>query len=345
MPSAADSARFRPQPTVEDAYRAYQQWLALEENVARVPLFTQQSQSYLAGLPLTRGYKAGWLAMEYGKAYAVDQRGDLAMLYYTGTPFASPHFFRRSTDGWQLDVLGELHNTLEAIGGWYSWILLESGDEYASAFADRWQPFDDAGFGEYFRVAGGDNRRLMTRASLAEAPATAGAPMADGVERLTVRQVAERIRAAEDRPTVVALYSTRGLQWQRDIPGLAVLADSCRAHGAELLAFDIDQEPVDLPALFARWDTDVPARSVYNWKTGLMSSSLVPLGIRIGTTLDDAADRGAAPGSGGRSGGGGLGLGSGGRIDRAAGRRVERRSGEDDSHQRPVGHRVAQRSA
>jgi hypothetical protein len=144
---------------------------------------------------------------------------------------------------------------------------------------------------------------------------------------------------------VVALYSTRGLQWQRDIPGLAVLADSCRAHGAELLAFDIDQEPVDLPALFARWDTDVPARSVYNWKTGLMSSSLVPLGIRIGTTLDDAADRGAAPGSGGRSGGGGLGLGSGGRIDRAAGRRVERRSGEDDSHQRPVGHRVAQRSA
>jgi hypothetical protein len=169
MPSAADSARFRPQPTVEDAYRAYQQWLALEENVARVPLFTQQSQSYLAGLPLTRGYKAGWLAMEYGKAYAVDQRGDLAMLYYTGTPFASPHFFRRSTDGWQLDVLGELHNTLEAIGGWYSWILLESGDEYASAFADRWQPFDDAGFGEYFRVAGGDNRRLMTRASLAEA--------------------------------------------------------------------------------------------------------------------------------------------------------------------------------
>jgi hypothetical protein len=46
---------------------------------------------------------------------------------------------------------------------WERCILLESGDAYARTFADRSWPFDDVGFGEYHRVAGGDNLRLMTR--------------------------------------------------------------------------------------------------------------------------------------------------------------------------------------
>lgn len=85
--------------------------------------------------------------MEYGKAYAVDERGDLALLYFTGTPLASPHFFRHIEAGWQLDLEGQLRSTQEAIGGRYSWILLESGDDFHRAFVDRWMPLRERGYG------------------------------------------------------------------------------------------------------------------------------------------------------------------------------------------------------
>jgi hypothetical protein len=32
-----------------------------------------------------------------------------------------PHFFRRSADGWQMDVLAEVQNTREYAGGPFTW--------------------------------------------------------------------------------------------------------------------------------------------------------------------------------------------------------------------------------
>lgn len=281
--NAADSARFRPQPTVQAAHRNFLEWLALDRHVGNVPLFTARSQQYLAALPLTRGYKAGWLALEYGKAFSVDERGDLAMLYFTGTPFVSPHFFRRTPEGWQLDVTGELVNTLEAIGGWYSWFLLDSGDEYSRVFADRYLPFDDAGFGIYYRVAGGDNRLLATRSS----GPYAAAPADSGVEHLTVFQAADRIAAVRGRPSVIVLYDT-GLPDRRDeLEGLATLAGFCAAHGIELLAFNTDREAelvAALPGLLETKNLGIPARHIYRWRSGLLDSTFGRLGIAVGRT-------------------------------------------------------------
>ena len=280
----ADSLRFTPQPTVQAAHARFLEWLALERHVATIPLFSPRSQQYLASLPLTRAYKAGWLAMEYGKKYAVDERGDLAMLYFTGTPLVSPHFFRRTEAGWQLDLQGELMNTLEAIGGWYSWVLLDSGDEYSRVFADRWMPFDDAGFGTYYRVAGGDNRRLITRSGADEANTEPDRQPSDApsMEGLTVFEAAARIKAVDQRPSIVVLYRIDRSDLRQEFQGLVGLAEFCASHGIELLAFDTSDTRMSLPDFLAAQGARFPAVHIYQWRPGLLDSTFRALDIEVG---------------------------------------------------------------
>jgi uncharacterized protein len=155
--SSESRARFVPQPTPELAYLAYLDWLRLDRYQPNVPLFDPASQRYLAGFEITRGYAEYMLFMEYGRRYAVDQRGDLAMLYYTDDPLLSPHFFRRTPDGWQLDTYGELRNTRNYVGTTYSWGMDRSGDIYDITFADQILPV-----GRVLRLRRGDNRPLPT---------------------------------------------------------------------------------------------------------------------------------------------------------------------------------------
>jgi hypothetical protein len=35
-------------------------------------------------------------------------RGDLATLYFTDDPLVSPHFFRRTSAGWVMDILADV---------------------------------------------------------------------------------------------------------------------------------------------------------------------------------------------------------------------------------------------
>ena len=86
---------------------------------------------------MSRAYNDYILLGEYGQAYAVTERGDLALLAFTTTPLVSPHFFRRTPAGWQMDIDAEIRNTREYVGGPYSWGIRPSGDDFARTFADR----------------------------------------------------------------------------------------------------------------------------------------------------------------------------------------------------------------
>lgn len=151
---AAASAYFRPQPSVEAAYRRHQEWLALGGGEVDVPLFTSTSQTYLRHLPMSPAFNAYLLAAEYGRRYAVDQRGDLAILYYTDDPFLSPKFFRRTPEGWQMDVFAEVANSQEAAGLWYTWRLRVSGDDFSRVFTDRFTPMDVPLVDDFYRGGG-----------------------------------------------------------------------------------------------------------------------------------------------------------------------------------------------
>jgi uncharacterized protein len=293
---AAASAYFRPQPSVEAAYRLHQEWLALGGGQVDVPLITSASQTYLRRLPLSPAFNAYLLATEFGRRYAVDQRGDLAMLYYTDDPFLSPKFFRRTADGWQMDIFAEVANSQEATGFWYTWRLRVSGDDFSRVFADRYTPMDVPGVDDFYRVAGGDNRALTIRgnASPVESeldrpkPAGARSPPDSGavaVEYLTVREAAERVRNARGRPAVVLLYGTWNEQTRGQFSEIVRVARSCRKQGVEFLAFQKDANPraiADLPVLLARHQAPFPPLQLHPWRSGLLDATMGELGIRVG---------------------------------------------------------------
>ena len=146
-----------PQPTPEAARLRYLELLALPRYYPDVSLLTEESQQYMRGLPMSRAFKAYLLYGFFGRQTSVDVRGDLALIYYTDTPFISPHYLRRGPAGWQLDIIAEMRNSLEVTGGEYTWLLRDSGDEYSQRFADR-----TVKIGKWHRVRGGDNRPLRT---------------------------------------------------------------------------------------------------------------------------------------------------------------------------------------
>ena len=291
----AAAEHFRPQQSVEAAYRLQQEWLALGGGQVDVPLFTPASRKYLQGLPLSPALNEYLLASQYGRRYLVDERGDVAMLYYTDDPFLSPKFFRRTPDGWQIDVVAEVRNSQEMVGMWYTWRLRVSGDDFSQVFADLYTPMLVPGMDDFYRVAGGDNRALTIRGNsknveselgpnrIAGAESlTDGVP---GVEYLTVRTAAKRIREAGGRPAVVLLYGIWNEETQRQLPEIVRVGRACRDRGIYFLAFHTDHLPRAIEALpdtLRKYGAPFPTVQLYRWRSGMLDATMDQLGIRVG---------------------------------------------------------------
>jgi hypothetical protein len=107
---------------------------------------------------MSKAYFDYILLVEFAKAFSVDVRGDLALLYFTNDPFAGPHFFRRRGDRWYMDPAAEVQNTVNRTGGVYTWDYRGRTDDFSRAFADKL-----VDIGGYVRLADGDNRPLPMR--------------------------------------------------------------------------------------------------------------------------------------------------------------------------------------
>jgi uncharacterized protein len=155
--SAQSRLTFGPQPSPQAAYTRYLEWLRSERFEPDVPLFDAPSQGYLATLPMTAAFREYLLFLEYGHAHRIVERGSLALLYFTDDPLICPHFLFRGPDGWQLDMVAELRNTVNYAGGRYTWGYRNTGDQYARAFTDH-----IVSVGGTLRLKDGDNRPLQT---------------------------------------------------------------------------------------------------------------------------------------------------------------------------------------
>ena len=291
----AAAKHFRPQPSVDAAYRLHQEWLALGGGQVDVPLFTPASRQYLHRLPLSPALNEYLLAAEYRRRYLVDERGDLALLYYTDDPFLSPKFFRRTPDGWQMDVVAEVRNSQEVAGMWYTWRLRVSGDDFSQVFADLYSPMLIPGMDDFYRVAGGDNRALPIRGASKSVESELGHnrnPGAEsltdgvpGIEYLTVRRAAERIRAARGRPAVVLLYGIWNEHTQKQLPEIVRVARACRGRGIDFFAFHTDHLPRAIEALpdtLRKYGAPFPTVQLYRWRSGMLDATMDGLGIDVG---------------------------------------------------------------
>ena len=148
-------ARFGPQPTVAAVRERYLE--ALHDGYLQpgLQLYAPGTESALRAFPMIAPYAQFILYSEYGHKYRIVERGNLAILYYTTTPFVSAHLFRRAAAGWQLDLAAEVRDTREDIGGELTWEMRLTGDDYSRTFADLFENFDGL-----LRPRDGDNRRL-----------------------------------------------------------------------------------------------------------------------------------------------------------------------------------------
>ena len=149
---------YSPQATPEAVYMKYLEWLVAGQYDSNINIFTTQSQQYLASLPMTNAYFHYILMQEYGRKYAVSVRNNIALLYFTNDPLVCPHFFIRNDKGWQMDIVAEVRNTKEIVGGVYTWDYRGQNDIYTKNFVDKLVNIKN-----YIRIVDGDNRELPIR--------------------------------------------------------------------------------------------------------------------------------------------------------------------------------------
>jgi hypothetical protein len=149
---------YAAQSNPEDVYRKYLQWLIAGTYDPNINIFTRQTQIYLSKLPVTKAYFHYILMQEYGRKYNVIIRKGVALLYFTDDPLVCPHFFKKSETGWQMDMLAEVKNTRNRVGGVYTWDYRGGGDIYTKTFSDKLVNIKN-----YIRIADGDNRELPIR--------------------------------------------------------------------------------------------------------------------------------------------------------------------------------------
>jgi TLP18.3/Psb32/MOLO-1 phosphatase superfamily protein len=287
-PTPAEQAYFASQPTVRAAYERYLEWMAYGGQPNDVPLFTATSVEWLDDLRMTTAFAQMSLMEEYGRKFRIEERGKVAMLFFTNDPFAQPHFFRKGKQGWQVDLIGEVLNTRNTIGGRYSWVLWESGDDFFRAFRERFVKYNGM-----LRLAGADNRELPksgdnTTATVYEPPPIARTDSA--LEHLTVIEAADRVRSKKGRAALVILYETWSLSGRDStLTALTGFADSVQAGGVDVLAFCIDQydQPLhDLPGLLQRKKAPFPAIHLYRWWPGMLDSTMSSVGVPVGRQFD-----------------------------------------------------------
>jgi uncharacterized protein len=157
-----ERARYAAGATPFATYTSYLNWLNQPIRDADVDFLTPGSRSYLNSLPVSPAYGDMILMGEYGKGFDIAERGNLAILFFTGTPFTSPHFFVREGGKWRMDIVTEVRNTRELVGTYYTWVYTGRDDAYTRAFGDLLKPWGSTGYSRFVR---GDNRPLVLSAS------------------------------------------------------------------------------------------------------------------------------------------------------------------------------------
>lgn len=277
-------AYFSAQPTVEEAYSRFLDWLAIGAAPSDASLFTGASQEWLRDTPITNAYGEFMILLMHGKSYRIVEKGNLALLYYTNTPFAPPMYFRKWARGWQVDVIGEVLNTGNLVGYPYTWTTQYSGDDFSQRFAYLWQIIGRVG-----RISGGDNRPLPIRSfpwqervlSLVKGDPWKELPVrsAPPIDTMSLASLTDEMLRLRGHPALVVFYYT-DQDFQRT--WFPALVEMQRTYpDARVVAYSID--PVEnvhwVPRLFERYRTDLAPHWLHPYDEAAMVDLFRSLGV------------------------------------------------------------------
>jgi uncharacterized membrane protein YgcG len=150
-----DPMSFPSGTSPEETYQTYLNWLSHWPASSQNDFLTPESRNYMAWFQASPAYASFILMGEYRKRFVIVERDDLALLYFTDTPFVSPHFFVRQNGQWRMDLIAEVRNTHEHVGGPLTWSYTGRDDNYTRKFKDLL--FTIKG---YTRFRDGDNTML-----------------------------------------------------------------------------------------------------------------------------------------------------------------------------------------
>ncbi len=158
MATKQEREYYSAQPTPEEVFQKYLEWLLAGQFIPVVDIFTKESQGLLATLPMSKAYFHYILLRDYGKQFKIDTRGNVAMLYFTNDPLLDPFHFVKGEKGWQLDMYTGVIGAANYSGGVYTWGLNGQDNVYTRTFADKLVNIKG-----FIRIADGDNRELPIR--------------------------------------------------------------------------------------------------------------------------------------------------------------------------------------
>ncbi|WP_170245596.1 TPM domain-containing protein [Fodinibius salinus] len=157
-----DKKQFVATNTVKGTFNNYIAWLYGRKFDPDVDLFTKDSIPVLNNLPMTPAYFDYILMMVVGNQHKIIKREDLAILYFTDDPLATPLFFNKIDGKWRMNIVAEIRNSQNHVGGVYSWAFnTDSKGEFTTTFNDLL-----VNIRGYHRFKDGDNRELPVQVDI-----------------------------------------------------------------------------------------------------------------------------------------------------------------------------------
>ncbi len=156
-PDEGESRKIGAGRSPEEAFSNFLAWLSAGSFDANAELFTEESRTFLAQWPMTPGYLRHLFDRESVEEIAIHAKGDRALVYCTSSPSISPHFLRRTSVGWQVDIVAEVQEVVSLSGTELSWSFRDARSPNLEPFSSELIRVD-----RFIRLHDGDNRPMRT---------------------------------------------------------------------------------------------------------------------------------------------------------------------------------------
>ena len=152
--------RLVPGTSPEETYARFLDWLALGTFDPRAEFLLPNAEPMLRQMSPSRAYAYDWYVHEAEASFEIDERGDLALLYFLDNPLLEPPLLPADRRLLYLDTVTEMTLIRQHSGIAYSWCWRPVSSPFTDTFGDL---LFNAATDGCRRIRPADNRKLPMR--------------------------------------------------------------------------------------------------------------------------------------------------------------------------------------